>query len=267
MALDWAPGMPFRRDGMPHLRRGLPPLTPTRKTAVVGVVGLSAALALAWFAVLLPRGHEVSKVDAQVATVAAGNDSLRNQIAARHEQEAQLPQLRKLSQALDSRFPPTAEQAKLFRMITAAAASAGIAPQYLTNLNVDAPVDSSQGAGDTAHLPGVGAAIGQIASQRVSMDARGTPAQIRNFIANLERLPRAFEVTTVTLTKPAPALGVPASGGIAAPPAAPDANFQTATITGQMFLMPPVSDPTADATNTTGAGRSTPPGAAATAPQ
>ncbi len=50
MALDWAHGMSFRRGGgpRPHMRRGLPPLTPTAKVTAVGVAGLSAALVVSW---------------------------------------------------------------------------------------------------------------------------------------------------------------------------------------------------------------------------
>jgi Tfp pilus assembly protein PilO len=185
----------------------------------------------------------VDKVNAQAAAVTAANDSLRTQIATRHAEEAQLPELRKLSGAIDSRFPPTAEQAKMFKMITAAAASAGIAPQYLTNLTVAPPADSSADASGTAHLPGVGSAIGQVAAQQVSLDAKGTPAQIRAFVANLEKLPRAFEITAVNLTQAAAAA---TTGTATTPPAvaSPDAGLEQASITGQMFLMPKVDDPT-----------------------
>jgi Tfp pilus assembly protein PilO len=255
MALDWANGRSFRRGGVPrpNMRRGLPPLTPTAKVTAIGVAGLSAALAVAWFAVLHPRGEMVGKVDGQAAAVAASNDSLRNQIAARQAEQAQLPQLEKISSALDTRFPPNSQQAKLFQMITAAAASAGIAPQYLTDLTVAAPVGASTGANTSAHLPGVGTTIGQVASQQISLTARGTAADIRKFIANLEQLPRAFEITTVNLTRPVPASVTPAApttGGtttrttVPVVPPAPDANFDTANISGQMFLMPTLSNPT-----------------------
>ncbi|HEX3828841.1 MAG TPA: hypothetical protein VHV82_16390, partial [Sporichthyaceae bacterium] len=148
MALDWAHGMSFRRGGAPrpHMRRGLPPFTPTAKVTAVGVAGLGAALVVSWLVVLHPRGETVGQVDAQAASVAASNNLLRNQIAARQAEQAQLPQLEKISSALDTRFPPNSQQAKLFGMITAAAASAGIAPQYLTDLTVAAPVNATTGS-------------------------------------------------------------------------------------------------------------------------
>jgi Tfp pilus assembly protein PilO len=255
MALDWAQGMSFRRGGgpKPNMRRGLPPLTPTAKVTAVGIAGLSAALAVSWFVVLHPRGESVGTVDGQAAAVAASNGLLRNQIAARQAEQAQLPQLEKISSALDTRFPPNSQQAKLFQMITAAAASAGIAPQYLTNLTVAAPVNASAGANTSAQLPGVGTTIGQVASQQITLTARGTAADIRAFIANLEQLPRAFEITGVNLTQPVPATATPSTtatttGGtttttVPAVPPAPDANFDTANLSGQMFLMPTLSNP------------------------
>ena len=276
MALDWAHGMSFRRGGAPkpHMRRGLPPLTPTAKVTAIGVAGLSAALAISWLAVLHPRGETVGQVDGQAAAVAASNNLLRNQIAARQAEQAQLPQLEKISSALDTRFPPNSQQAKMFGMITAAAASAGIAPQYLTNLTVAAPVSATTGSNTSAQLPGVGTTIGQVASQAITLTARGTAADIRKFIANLEQLPRAFEVTTVNLTQPVPVTATPAvstTGGttttttVPAVPPAPDANFDTANISGQMFLMPALNNPAPTTSAATGGTAATAAGGSAAA--
>jgi hypothetical protein len=253
MTLDWAAN--FRGAARPQFR-GLPPLTRVSKTVALGVLVLGIVLAMAYFAVLRPRAHSVDKVNAQAAAVTAANDSLRTQIAQRHAQEAQLPQLRALSSAIDSRFPAPAEQPTLFKMITAAAAAAGIPPQYLTNLTVTPPTDSSAAASSTAHLPGVGSTIGQVASQQVTLNAKGTPVQVRAFVANLEKLPRAFEITTVNLTLPNTTATGTTTTTTPGTVVAPDANLEQATITGQMFLMPKVDDPTKAAGKpaTTGAG-------------
>lgn len=226
------PALSGSRSSRPHVRRRTTTLTPTRKTTVVGVLALALALVVAWFAVLEPRAADVTAVKQQRAATESANDSLRSQIAVRQAQEAQLPTLRKLSDALSGRFPATAEQAKLFAMITAAAASSDIAPQYVTNLTVAAPADAA--AATTAALPGVATPIGRVAAQTVSMDVRATPAKIREFVANLEKLPRAFQVTSINLSTQTTAKGrATAPGG-----------NQTAAISGQMFLMPTFVDPT-----------------------
>jgi Tfp pilus assembly protein PilO len=262
MTLDWAAH--FRGSARPQFR-GLPPLTRVSKTVALGVLVLAVVLAMAYFAVLRPRANSVDKTNAQAAAVTAANDALRTQIAQRHAQEEQLPELRALSSAIDSRFPPTAEQAKLFKMITAAAASAGIPPQYLTNLTVTPPSDASTSDSTTAHLPGVGTAIGQVASQQVTLNAKGTPAQVRAFVANLEKLPRAFEVTAVNLTLPQQSTATTTGSTGPTTAAAPDANLEQATITGQMFLMPSIADPTKPATTGSAAAGTTKAGSPAAA--
>ncbi|HUR72967.1 MAG TPA: type 4a pilus biogenesis protein PilO [Sporichthya sp.] len=211
-------------------------LTPARKTAAVGTVVLLVALIAAWMLVLSPRSDAVANVNDQVTAAEQSNQTLRNQIATLQARKDQLPELREVSKALDRRFPPTAEQAKLFKMLTAAAAEAGIAPQYLTNLTVAAP--AAVGSASSAQLPGVSAPITQIASQQLTLNVSGTPRQIRAFVVNLEKLPRAFAVNAISVSQSAPTATPTENASVA-----PDA--QTVTITGNMFVMPKVVDPTA----------------------
>jgi Tfp pilus assembly protein PilO len=213
-------------------------LTPVRKTTLIGSLVLLLALVAAWMFVLSPRSDAIAKVNDEKAVAAQTNQSLRSKIQTLREREQQLPELRVVSKALDRRFPPSAEQAKLFKMLTAAAAAAGIAPQYLTGVTVDPPaaVDS----GRSAQLPGVAAPISQIAAQKVTINVSGSPSEVRAFVKNLENLPRAFAVDTIQLTQQAPTATPTETVSVA-----PDA--QTVTITGNMFVMPKVSDPTAAA--------------------
>jgi len=190
----------------------------------------------------------VAEVHTQTAAARHANDSLRAQIATRRAQAAQLPTLAKLSDALSARFPATAEQAKLFAMIGAAAAGAGIAPQYVTNLTVEAPRDAA-GPTTSAALPGVATPIGQIASQQLGMDVRAKPDQLRKFVANLEKLPRAFQITSLTFKVQAAGAGgggasaVVSTGGAGASAAL--GGNASAQIGGQMFLMPEFGAPAA----------------------
>lgn len=209
-------------------------LTPVRKTILIGTAALLLALIAAWMFVLSPRSDAIAAVNTETATAEQANNALRSQIQTLKMREAQLPELREVSGALDNRFPPTAEQAKLFKMITAAAAASGIAPQHLTSLTVDPPASTTSGG--SAQLPGVGAPISTIASQRLTINVSGTPSQVREFVGNLEKLPRAFMVTTIGLTKQG-ATATPSESVSTAPLA------QVVTITGEMFVMPKVVDP------------------------
>lgn len=211
-------------------------LSPARRTTLIGSAILLIALIAAWMFVLSPRGDAIAAVNDQVTAAEASNQGLRNQITSLRARQQQLPEMRAISKALDRRFPTTAEQAKLFRMITAAAAEAGIAPQRLTGMQMDAP--AAVGA-TSAQLPGVAAPITQIAAQKLTLNVSGTPSQIRHFVSNLETLPRAFAVSTVSVQQPA------AQEPTESMSTAPDA--QTVTLTGDMFVMPKLMDPTARA--------------------
>lgn len=196
-------------------------MTESRKAKAAGFAVLLGMLIAGWLFVLSPRGEGVAAVDGEITATAAVNDALRNQIRARRAQEAKLAEWRAVAAALTVRFPPDAQQPRLFRMVTAAAAAAGLAPGAVANLTVGAPVRDAA-AGTAA-----------IASQQITMNVTGTPLQIRSLIGNLENLPRAFRLTTVTVasadTEP---------GGVAG-------GRQTVTINGQMFVMPTLADPTA----------------------
>jgi Tfp pilus assembly protein PilO len=212
--------------------KALNSMTQTRKATLIGVAVLLAMLVVGWMFVLTPRSDAVAAANEKVKVAAAANDQLRSTIAARRAQEARLPELRKISKALDGRFPPSAQQPELYKMVTAAAGRAGIAPGEVTNLTVNPPVSGTSGQPASAQLPGVAAVPAQIASQQVTMDVKGSEAQIRKMVANLEDLPRAFEVTTVSLSNPATG----AKGDAV--------QTTTATITGQMVVMPALKDPT-----------------------
>ncbi|MGQ0631823.1 MAG: hypothetical protein ACT4P1_12335 [Sporichthyaceae bacterium] len=206
--------------------------------------GLAVAAVAAYLLVLSPRSDAVAAVQVQTAAAESANAALRSQIVTRTAQKEQLPRMRTISAALDDRFPPTAEQAKFFKMMTAAAAQAGIAPQSLTNLSVEPPAALASAGGSSAQLPGVAGAPTDIASQRISLNVSAPAAQIRDMVANLEKLPRAYAVTSMSLVNAAPAAAAaPAPGALAAPtPVGPA--LQTVTIVGEMYVMPKLVDPT-----------------------
>lgn len=208
-------------------------LTPLRKTGLIGTGVLAGLLVASWMFVLSPRSEAVAAANEKVEVAAAANDALRNTIETRRAQQAKLPELRKVEKALAGRFPPSAEQAKMFKMVTAAGGQAGLAPSAISNLTVNPPVSGTAGVATSARLPGVSGPVGEIASQQVSLDVAGSEAQIRKLVANLEQLPRAFQVTTVSFSNALATEEVPAT--------------TTASITGEMFVMPELADPTANA--------------------
>jgi len=121
-------------------------------------------------------------------------------------------------------FPPTADQPELFRSVTAAAATAGIPAERITTLTPKAPLLGSGRPVGGAKLPGKASAA-DVAAQSVSMTIEGSYQQMPQLIANLERMPRAYLITSLSL-----------SAGTT------PGTFSTA-ITGDMFVMPPAKDP------------------------
>jgi hypothetical protein len=188
--------------------------------------------------VLTPRSDAISRVNDEKLTAQDANQALRSKIQTLRARQEQLPELKAVAKALDRRFPPSAEQAKLYKMVTAAAAAAGIAPQYLTGVTVDPP--APVGTGTSAQLPGVAAPISQIAGQKVTINVSGSPSEIREFAVDTLSFTAAAPVGAGTPTAGAPAANVSV---------APDA--QTVTITGNMFVMPKFVDPTAPAASPT----------------
>jgi hypothetical protein len=144
-----------------------------------------------------------------------------------------------MARGLAARFPATADQPKLFRTMTEAAARAGIPADDLTELTPAAPLIDN-GPGATATTPTTPptdpegtagtptpapAANARLASQAVGISADGTYDQIQRLLENLEEVERAYLVTGLTLG-----------------PAATPGKF-TAAITGRMFMMPAAIDP------------------------
>ena len=216
-------------------------MTALRKATLIGTAVLLGLLVASWMFVLSPRSDAIAATNAEVDVASASNDTLRDQISTRRAQEAQLPELRKVDKALSGRFPPTAEQAKMFQMITAAAGQAGLAPSAVTNLTVNPPVNGTGGQASSAQLPGIAAPVAEIASQQVTMDVKGTAEQIRKMMRNLEELPRAFQVLTLNVT----------NGGPADPADQNEVEMQSAAITGAMYLLPTLADPLATTKATT----------------
>jgi Tfp pilus assembly protein PilO len=195
-------------------------LSEIRKAKAIGIAALLSMLLTGWLFVLSPRNDAVSAVNDLTTAAAAANDSLRTQIETRRAQQAELPELRTLAAALAIRFPPNAQQPRLFRMVTAAAGRAGLAPGAITNVTTGAPV------------PDATAGPAQIAVQQITLNVTGTAVQLRRLIGNLEQLPRAFQITAVSLAS------------TATHPAGAPSSKHAITITGQMFVMSALTDPT-----------------------
>ncbi|GAA4380340.1 hypothetical protein [Nocardioides caricicola] len=202
--------------------------TPTA-TKVVGAVSLLAVAALGWTLVVGPETSTLAERREQVDTTRAQNQVLATQLAALEQQAEKLGATRRIAAALAEQFPPTADQPGLFEAVTTAAVDAGIGADGVTTLSPTPPTIGA--ADDPAAAPAADPAAattgtgGQLARQTVTVSITGSYDQTQRLLENLEQMPRAFLVRTVSLA------GDPTTG------------IYTTTVGGDMFVMPPVADP------------------------
>ena len=204
-------------------------------TKVFGVIGLIAVAALGWVVAVGPQTSTLAATREEVSAVRDSNAMLAGQLASLVKQERRLDETRATARRMAAKFPPTADQPGLFEQVTAAAVDAGIGAQGVTTL---APTPPSLGEGPAgasttgATAPAAAAPGGLLGRQTVTVTVTGTYDQTQRLLTNLEHMRRAYLISSVAL-----------AGG------ADDTSYTT-TITGDMFVMPPVKDPGTTATST-----------------
>lgn len=201
-------------------------------TKILGVLGLLMTAALSWLLVVGPATAALSDVRLGIATTRDQNDVLEVQLSALNRQAEQLDETRAAAAVLSAKFPPTADQPGVFREITAAAVNAGIGSKGLTSLTPTPPVIGGADPATGVPLEGDGS-DSNLARQTVTVVVEGSYDETQRLLENLEQMPRAFLINSVSLT-----------GGIT------DGAFTT-TVTGDMFVMPPIEDPATTKDNST----------------
>lgn len=193
-----------------------------RATMIIGIVALLVIAAVSWTLVIGPKTSQLSTVRTQIQDTRDQNDLLRIQLARLVKQSGDLDDVRQTAEALADKFPPTADQPGLFQEVTAAAVDAGIGADGVTTL---APSPPTVGEGADAAVPAQPATGGeQLARQAVSISVEGGYQETQRLLENLEQMGRAYLITSVSLN----------GGG--------EDGFTT-TLTGDMFVMPPLTDP------------------------
>lgn len=197
-------------------------------TKIVGSLTLLIIIAVGWLFVVAPETDELGAVRVQITDTDAQNVLFAQQLFTLRLQAKDLDSTRATANALAAKFPPTADQPGVFEQVTTAALAAGIGSKAITALT---PTPPAIGAIDplTGIAP-VGEGDESLARQMVTLTVEGDYTATQDLLANLENIPRAFLIDSVTLTT---GEVTPADLGI---------SFTT-TITGDMFVMPPAPDP------------------------
>ena len=209
--------------------------TPTA-TKVTGAIGLLVVAGLGWTFGVGPQSAHLAEARDEVTTVQDQNALLTVQLAALTKQQQDLGATRRTARVLAANFPPTADQPGLFEIVTAAAVDAGIGAKGVTTLTPTPPVVGTADSSAGSTQAGTTAPSGdQLARQTVTVAVTGSYDQTRQLLVNLEHMKRAYLITSVSLA------GDTENGAY------------TTSITGDMFVMPPVQDPgkTVDVSSTT----------------
>jgi Tfp pilus assembly protein PilO len=195
---------------------------------IIGSLTLLLIVVVGWLVVVGPETDELGAVRGQIVDAGDQNRLLAQELFTLKQQADDLDGTRATARALATKFPPTADQPGVFEQVTAAALAAGIGSKDITALT---PTPPSIGAIDplTGVQP-VGEGDDSLARQMVTLSVEGDYTATQDLLANLEDLPRAFLIDSVTLTTGEATTEDPVT------------SFTT-TITGDMFVMPPAPDP------------------------
>ena len=206
---------------------------------LLGTLGLVVLLVASWFFLLSPQMDKVSDIKAQTEQTQMENTAKQAEISDLEQKEQQLPAAIAAATRLTDKFPPTAEQAALFSEIKRIAADAGIPEDNVTALTPAVPQKgSSDGSVGVAEDPNAGSGAGdaaagqpgEIASMMVDITVTGAERQLVNFVNGLENADRSYLLSNVSYS-----------------PVSEEGGGQTfsMSISGNMFLLPPLVDPTA----------------------
>jgi Tfp pilus assembly protein PilO len=193
-------------------------------TKVLGALSLLLVTGSGWMFAVGPETATLDEVRAQIENARSQNQLLTAQLVTLRKQQENLDQTRATARAVAERFPATADQPGLFRAVTAAATDAGIGAKDVTALTPTPPTIGAVDPAGGVQLS-TDASSAELARQTVTVSVEGSYDETARLIENLEQMPRAYLVTSVTL-------GASAEG-----------SAFTTTITGEMFVMPPVKDP------------------------
>lgn len=194
-------------------------------TKLVGSLSLVVVAGLGWMVVVGPETAALAETRAEIQVIRDQNHNLTLQLSTLERQASELGRTRQVARDIAEMFPPTADQPGLFTAVTAAAVDAGIGARGVTVLAPTAPVvggaDPVTGA-VTAEPPAGG---DDLARQTVTVSVSGGYDQTERLLENLEHMPRALLVTSVTVTGEG------------------EAGSYTTTVVGDMFVMSPLKDP------------------------
>lgn len=211
-------------------------LRSTQATLLLGTLALLVVVAGGWLVLVGPATGALGTTRAEVVDTTDANLLLRARLTRLQGQRDDLATITAVADELARVAPPTADQPGFFALIDLAARRAGVRPDQVTTLSPTAPValappgDAAAGeatgaAGAPATAPTAPTAPAALAVQSVTVAVEASYDQVRELLAELEAMERAFLVHSVSLAE------------------GEGERTLRVTITGSTFVAPPVALP------------------------
>lgn len=182
-------------------------------TIVFSAIALLLITLIAWLFILSPRFAVAADIGEQTAIETAKNETLSAELAKLQQQEREAATAIAKAETLAKKVPATLDLVGIYAMVTDAATKAGLGANAVTEITPGVPAPLGQLTNGTAQLPGYGTGS-SMASVPLTISAGGNPAALAQFIANMEKMPRAMLTKTSTIgrdTKGAATLNVEAT--------------------------------------------------------
>jgi Tfp pilus assembly protein PilO len=152
-----------------------------RRTPLIAGVVMAVLVVLVYLFVIGPKRAEVSEAQATLEEARTQELGLRAQVASLRQAETEAPANRKLIRQVEQQLPPTADPQGFILLLKNAADKAGV---DLTQQTIGAPTAGTNG----------------VTTIPITVSLTGPYFSQDEYLFQLETLPRAAKVTTVTLT-------------------------------------------------------------------
>ena len=154
-------------------------MTGRRAPVIAGIV-MAVVAVLAFLLIVNPKRTEVAEANARLDTLEAEELTLEAQKASLEQSKAEAPTNRKIIRQVEQQLPPTADPQGFILLLKNAAVKAGV---DLTQQTTGAPV----------------AAVTGVTSIPITLSLSGTYFALDEYLFQLETLPRAAKVVSVSL--------------------------------------------------------------------
>jgi hypothetical protein len=236
------------------------------RTWSAGAAVLSVLLVLAaWFLLISPKRGDASTLKAERVSQIAANNQLRLDIAQLKAESASLPEKQAELAVIQRQLPNNPSLPTLIRSLSSIATQAGlqltsIAPGAPTALAASNTTPSATAGTAPSGTAATSAVPSSVVAIPLTVVTTGNYAENELFLQKLQTsVTRAFLVQGFTV---APAQGSSTSAGSSTTTSTADAdsgNFLSLTITGEVFVMPTTTVPTATSAAGTAGSAVTPP--------